>query len=274
MRGGTLGLSYGQHRGASRNAAPAVFATNTDVSLHTQFSPLLAVALLATAACTAADTDADRRLAMVEQIRAHVRDTRYHLGTGALDPAVIDAMGKVPRHEFVPAALRQEAYSDRPLPIGEGQTISQPYIVAVMSHLLGVKPGGRVFELGTGSGYQAAVLAEMGVNVYSIEIVPELAERARQTLQHLGYTRARVRAGDGYVGWPEEAPFDAIVVTAAGDHIPQPLVDQLKPGGRLVMPVGAAYAVQQLSVLEKATDGSLTPREVLPVRFVPITGGH
>jgi protein-L-isoaspartate(D-aspartate) O-methyltransferase len=232
------------------------------------------VAIAAVAMSCRADLESDRRGAMVEQIRTAVQETGDHLGTATLDPAVLEAMNRVPRHEFVPIALRDEAYADRPLPIGDGQTISQPYTVAVMSHLAAVKSGDRVFELGTGSGYQAAVLAEMGAEVYSAEIIPALAERARRTLQHLGYDRVRVRLGDGYLGWPEAAPFDAIVVTAAGDHIPQPLVEQLKTGGRLVMPVGAVFQVQQLIVLEKDNDGTLRPREVLPVRFVPITGDH
>jgi protein-L-isoaspartate(D-aspartate) O-methyltransferase len=232
------------------------------------------VAIAAVAMNCHADLESDRRRAMVEQIRTAVQETRDHLGTATLDPAVLDALNRVPRHEFVPIALRDEAYADRPLPIGDGQTISQPYIVAVMSHLAAVKPGDRVFELGTGSGYQAAVLAEMGAEVYSAEIIPALAERARRTLQDLGYDRVRVRLGDGYLGWPEAAPFDAIVVTAAADHIPQPLVEQLKTGGRLVMPVGAVFQVQRLIVLEKDNDGTLRPREVLPVRFVPITGDH
>ncbi len=234
----------------------------------------LAALVLLVSGCEAADEGVGERQAMVAHIREAVRDTRQYLGTDSLDPAVLGALERVPRHEFVPRALRPEAYADRPLPIGEGQTISQPYIVAIMTQLLGVGPGARVFELGTGSGYQAAVLAELGARVYSVEIVPELASRARETLERLGYREVRVRAGDGYLGWPEAAPFDAILVTAAGDHIPQPLVDQLRPGGRLVMPVGPAFGVQQLQVLEKAADGRLSPREVLPVRFVPITGGH
>lgn len=234
----------------------------------------LAALVLLASGCEAADEGVSERQAMVAHIREAVRDTRQYLGTDSLDPAVLGALERAPRHEFVPQALRPEAYADRPLPIGEGQTISQPYIVAIMTHLLGVGPGARVFELGTGSGYQAAVLAELGARVYSVEIVPELASRARETLERLGYREVRVRAGDGYLGWPEEAPFDGILVTAAGDHVPQPLVDQLRPGGRLVMPVGPAVGVQQLQVLEKTADGRLSPREVLPVRFVPITGGH
>lgn len=241
---------------------------------HKRLPWFLATLILLGNGCAASDDASTARQAMVAQIREAVRDTRHYLGTDALDPAVLRAMERVPRHEFVPLALRGEAYADRPLPIGEGQTISQPYIVAVMTHLLAVGPGARVFELGTGSGYQAAVLAELGTGVYTVEIVPELATRAGETLERLGYRAVRVRAGDGYLGWPEEAPFDGILVTAAGDHIPQPLIDQLRPGGRLVMPVGPAYGIQQLRVLEKAADGGLSPREVLPVRFVPLTGEH
>lgn len=235
---------------------------------------LYSLLLLPTTACEAVDQGQVEREAMVVQIREGVRETRQYLGTDALNPAVLEAMQRVPRHEFVPPVLREEAYADRPLPIGEGQTISQPYIVAVMSHLLGVSSGGRVFELGTGSGYQAAVLAELGAQVYTVEIIPQLAERARSTLERLGYDGVQVRAGDGYLGWPGAAPFDGILVTAAGDHVPKPLIDQLKPGGRLVMPVGTPDGAQQLRVLEKAPDGSLATRAVLPVRFVPLTGAR
>jgi protein-L-isoaspartate(D-aspartate) O-methyltransferase len=185
------------------------------------------------------------------------------------DPRVLAAMRKVPRHLFVPPSLADEAYDDHPLPIGEGQTISQPYIVALMTELLGLKGGERVLEVGTGSGYQAAVLAELAGEVYSLEIVEPLARRAAATLEGLGYGRIRVRAGDGYLGWPEAAPFDAIIVTAAPDHVPQPLVDQLGVGGRLVIPVGDVY--QELVVCTKTAAG-VSRRSVIPVRFVPMTG--
>jgi len=193
---------------------------------------------------------------------------------GIEDQRVLDAMANTPRHLFVDEALSSRAYEDSALPIGRGQTISQPYVVAVMSHLLDVEAGARVFELGTGSGYQAAVLAEMGVDVYSVEIVPELAERAASTLARLGYDRVQVRAGDGYLGWPEAAPFDGIIVTAGADHVPGPLLEQLAIGGRLVMPVGDHGRVQQLVTIEKRADGSTLRREILPVRFVPVTGEH
>jgi len=185
------------------------------------------------------------------------------------DLRVLAAMRKVPRHRFVPERHRLEAYDDHPLPIGEGQTISQPYIVAIMSELLRLEGGERVLEVGTGSGYQAAVLAGLAAEVYSIEIVEPLARQAAATLRELGYTGVAVRAGDGYLGWPEAAPFDAIIVTAAPDHVPQPLVDQLKPGGRLVIPVGVFY--QELLQCVKAPQG-LQCTSVIPVRFVPLTG--
>jgi protein-L-isoaspartate(D-aspartate) O-methyltransferase len=186
------------------------------------------------------------------------------------DARVLAAMGKVPRHEFVPANLRDEAYADRPLPIGHGQTISQPYIVAFMTEQLRPKPTDKVLEIGTGSGYQAAVLAELVAAVYTIEIVEPLARRAMADLARLGYTNVWVRAGDGYQGWPEAAPFDAIIVTCAPEHVPQPLVDQLKEGGRMVIPVGPIGA-QELYLLEKRA-GAVQRRAVLPVRFVPMTG--
>jgi protein-L-isoaspartate(D-aspartate) O-methyltransferase len=200
-----------------------------------------------------------RERMVVEQIEA--RDV--------VDRRVLAAMRTVPRHRFVPEALRPEAYDDHPLPIGEGQTISQPYIVAIMSELLRLEGGERVLEVGTGSGYQAAVLAGLAAEVYSIEIVEPLARQAAATLRELGYTGVAVRAGDGYLGWPEAAPFDAIIVTAAPDHVPQPLVDQLKPGGRLVIPVGVFY--QELLQCVKAPQG-LQCTSVIPVRFVPLTG--
>jgi protein-L-isoaspartate(D-aspartate) O-methyltransferase len=212
------------------------------------------------------------RDALVKEIEGQVAQLGAELGTRRLDPLVIEAMRRTPRHEFVPDALRARAYENRALPIGSGQTISQPLIVAVMSHLLAVGPGDTVYELGTGSGYQAAVLAEMGVDVYSIEIVEPLAQRAAEALARLGYQRAHTRAGDGYLGWPEAAPFDGIVITAALGHVPEPLVKQLKPGGRLVMPIGDPAEAQQLAVLVKTPAGTLERQNVLWVRFVPVTG--
>ena len=195
------------------------------------------------------------------------------VGRDITDPAVLRAMRTVPRHEFVPADVRPAAYSDHPLPIGHGQTISQPYIVAYMTGLLRLKPGAKVLEVGTGSGYQAAILAEVTrTNVYTLEIVKPLAVRAAADLKRLGYKQVKVRDGDGYEGWPEEGPFDAIIVTAAPDHVPQPLVKQLKPGGRMVLPVGGVWDVQYMVVVEKLTDGTVRKHEGIPVRFVPLTG--
>jgi protein-L-isoaspartate(D-aspartate) O-methyltransferase len=175
----------------------------------------------------------------------------------------------VPRHEFVPDDVRSWAYEDTALPIGSGQTISQPYIVALMSELLACGRGERILEIGTGSGYQAAVLAEMGCEVFSVEILRELGERAAATLARLGYV-ARTRIGDGYAGWPEEAPFDGVIVTAAPEQVPSALIEQLAPEGRMVIPVGPTGGVQELLLLRKQADGSLAEREIIPVRFVPM----
>jgi protein-L-isoaspartate(D-aspartate) O-methyltransferase len=191
-------------------------------------------------------------------------------GRGIIDQRVLAAMVKVPREEFVPPNLRGASYEDRPLPIGWGQTISQPYIVAVMTEQLRPKPSDRVLEIGTGSGYQAAILAELVAEVYTIEIIEPLAKIAEATLQRLGYKNVHVKAGDGYQGWPEHAPFDAITVTCAPDHVPQPLSAQLKEGGRMIIPVGG-FGNQELYLLEKK-NGELQRRAVLPVRFVPMTG--
>jgi protein-L-isoaspartate(D-aspartate) O-methyltransferase len=185
------------------------------------------------------------------------------------DPRVLAAMRAVPRHEFVPEALRGRAYADRPLPIGEGQTISQPYIVALMTELASVAPGARVLEIGTGSGYQAAVLAELAGQVYTIEIVEPLAEQAREVLERLGYENIQFRVGDGYRGWPEATPFDAILVTAAPPRVPEPLKEQLAVGGRIVIPVGEHY--QSLRVITRTASG-FEERDVASVRFVPMTG--
>ena len=204
----------------------------------------------------------DARQSMVEnQIEAR----------GVTDSAVLEAMRTVPRHEFVTEEYLDQAYADHPLPIGFGQTISQPYIVALMSATLQVETGDKVLEIGTGSGYQAAVLAEMDLEVYTVEIIPELAERARSDLEQLGYDNAQVISADGYFGWEEHSPYDAIIVTAAPDHLPQPLAQQLKEGGRLVIPIGPIGAVQTLWLFEKI-EGELEATNLGAVRFVPLTG--
>lgn len=190
---------------------------------------------------------------------------------GMKDPAVLDAMSHVPRHEFVPPNLRQRAYNDTPLPIGHGQTISQPYIVAEMTRLLQLNRNSRVLEVGTGSGYQAAVLTELTPNVSTVEIIGPLARAAEKRLQSLGYTVVDVRHGDGYYGWPEKAPFDGIVVTAAAGEIPPPLVRQLKPGGRMVIPVGPVFGTQSLMLVQKDKTGTVRTKSLMPVRFVPLT---
>ena len=193
---------------------------------------------------------------------------------GVRDRAVLEALQSVPRDKFVPPDLADQAYSDNPLPIGFGQTISQPYIVGYMSELLGLQPGHKVLEIGTGSGYQAAVLSLLARDVYSIEIVSELGAQARERLERLGYSNVHVRIGDGYKGWPEEAPFDRILLTAAPHEVPQPLLDQLAPGGRLVAPVGPTYGAQEIIVAEKDRNGNVIRTTDLPVRFVPMIPGE
>lgn len=213
------------------------------------------------------------RQAMVHDVAHMARSFGVETGTETIDPLVLAALARVPRHEFVSSALRSNAYDNRPLPIGHGQTISQPYIVAVMTDLLKVKSGDRVLEIGTGSGYQAAVLAELGVKVWSIEIVKVLADESAERLRRLGYAGVTTKFGDGYHGWPEHGPFEGIIVTAAASHVPPPLLAQLKSGGRMVIPVGAVFQTQQLMLVEKRADGALTTRQMMPVRFVPLTGG-
>ncbi|MGD2173879.1 MAG: protein-L-isoaspartate(D-aspartate) O-methyltransferase [Candidatus Brocadiaceae bacterium] len=191
---------------------------------------------------------------------------------GVRDEAVLDAMRHVPRHLFVPERRRRRAYGDFPLPIGHGQTISQPYIVAYMTEVLELAPGEKALEIGTGSGYQAAVLSELTPRVCTIEIIEELADEARKRLEDLGYGTVRVRQGDGYHGWPEDAPFEAIIVTAAAGHVPPPLIKQLAPGGRMVIPVGGVFEVQRLVLVTKDSEGNVRSKSLLPVRFVPMTG--
>ena len=221
--------------------------------------PFLLLPLLACA--VAMDDPTEARQRMVDEQLA---------GRDITDEAVLSAMRRVPRHRFVAPEQQRFAYADHPLPIGFGATISQPYVVARMTQLAQVRPGDRVLDVGTGSGYQAAVLAELGAEVYSVEIVPELAGSAAALLRELGYTRVQVRTGDGYAGWPERAPFAAILVAAAAPALPRPLTDQLAVGGRLVIPVGRD--VQDLMILEKRPGGALHTEHVMPVRFVPMTG--
>ena len=200
-------------------------------------------------------------------------ETRGETGLPAMSPAVRAALGKVERHRLVPDAQVAGAYRNHPLPIGNGQTISQPYIVALSTDLLNAKPSDAVLEVGTGSGYQAAVLAEVVANVFSVEILERLGRQAAQRLRAMGYANIDVRIGDGYQGWPEKAPFDGILVTAAAPRVPQALIDQLKPGGRLVIPVGGEAQMQYLKVLTKRGDGGVDEKRVLPVRFVPLVPG-
>ena len=219
----------------------------------------------------AADEYEQARSRLLAEIQSDLRDTASTTGRQQFDPAVLAAIASVPRHRFVPPRMAALAYSNRPLAIGHGQTISQPFIVALMTQLIDPKPTDRVLEIGTGSGYQAAVLAKLVARVYTIEIVRPLGERAAELLRELGFANVEVRIGDGYVGWPEAAPFDAIVVTAAPDRMPQPLIDQLAPGGRLIAPVGPQGGTQNLLLMRKDSDGRTVTRNVLPVQFVPLT---
>ena len=218
--------------------------------------------LLFSISCTQNDPNFDRlrKLMIKNQLQSR----------GIRDDAILKVMRSVERHNFVPENYRDRAYSDGPLPIGHGQTISQPYIVAFMTEQLQVSSQHKVLEIGTGSGYQAAILGELAKHVFTIEIIPELAEDAKNILNHLSYKNITVRAGDGYKGWPEEAPFERIMVTAAPTEVPQMLVDQLAPGGRMILPVGAQFLVQYLWVIEKDDQGTVTKEKILPVRFVPM----
>jgi protein-L-isoaspartate(D-aspartate) O-methyltransferase len=208
---------------------------------------------------------------MVEEIRAHAADSLYLFGDDGLSPAVIEVMRTTPRHLFVPESERHLAYADRPVPIGYGQTISQPFIVAAMTHLLAPDPGDTVLEIGTGSGYQAAILSPLVGRVCTVEIIPELGRRAAAVLEAQGHGNVETRVADGYHGWPECGPFDGIVVTAAIEHVPPPLVGQLAPGGRMVIPVGGPFSLQMLTVVEKSQTGEVSTRQLMPVRFVPFS---
>jgi protein-L-isoaspartate(D-aspartate) O-methyltransferase len=236
-------------------------------------SLLGALGLVAGAALAADPPGAAERARMLERIERHAGDATDALGREHIDPRVLEVMGSLPREAFVPAAQRPYAYDDRPLPIGYGQTISQPFIVALMTDLLQVGPDDVVLEVGTGSGYQAAVLARLVREVHTIEIIPELGERAEAQLRAQGLDNVHAYAGDGYYGVEQAAPFDAIIVTAAASHVPPPLIAQLKPGGRMVIPVGGGFALQQLMLIEKDDLGRVHTRQTLPVAFVPLTRG-
>jgi protein-L-isoaspartate(D-aspartate) O-methyltransferase len=220
------------------------------------------------------DDRAPERAALLAQIEREVRDTASWLGTDRLDPQVVAAIGRVPREAFVPPEYAQAAYANAPLKIGHGQTISQPYIVAAMTDLLRPQPGHVVLEVGTGCGYQAAVLSLLVARLYSVELIATLAADAAARLARLGYDNVEVRHGDGNAGWPEHAPYDGIIVTAAAKKIPPPLIAQLRPGGRLVIPVGGRWTTQELTLVEKDPSGALRRRHVLPVAFVPLTRGR
>ena len=233
-------------------------ATPTDLPLEATATP---------APTPTAQQVSDERLeARMEMVERQIRRR------GVTDQDVLDAMERVSRHEFVPPQHQSRAYADHPLPIGYGQTISQPYIVGYMTELLELDEESKVLEIGTGSGYQAAVAAELAGQVYSIEIIKALGESGRQRLKELGYKNVQVEVADGYYGWPEKGPFEAIIVTASSSHIPEPLIEQLKPGGRLVIPLGSAWRAQELVLVSKGADGTLQSRGVMGVRFVPMVG--
>ncbi|HEY8036459.1 MAG TPA: protein-L-isoaspartate(D-aspartate) O-methyltransferase [Methylobacter sp.] len=211
---------------------------------------------------------------MLNDIEMEVKLTRHLIGKDALSDRVMAAIKEVPRHKFLPADFRFLAYANGPAPIGLGQTISQPYIVALMTDLLNPKPTDTILEIGTGSGYQTAILSKLVKQVYSLEIIEELSTKARRQLKKMGYTNVTVRTGDGHLGWPEHAPFDGIIVTAAAAYIPEALIDQLGAGARLVIPVGVAYSYQELIVIEKDANGEIESRNILGVSFVPLSSGH
>jgi protein-L-isoaspartate(D-aspartate) O-methyltransferase len=248
---------------------PLYFSSFARRGLMLAGTTMLAVAAMMTAVAQDA-FDAPRKR-MLDDIAQMTRETRFETGRAALAERVMAAMAKVPRQRFVTEGDERRAYENRPLAIGSGQTISQPFIVALMTDLMEIKPGDRVLEIGTGSGYQAAVLAELAGMVYTIEIVEALGQLAAKRFKTYGYRNIVATIGDGYKGWPEHAPFDSIMVTAAAREVPQPLIDQLKAGGRLVIPLGARSGAQTLYVIEKRADGATTRRSVLSVRFVPLT---
>ncbi|MFH1829943.1 MAG: protein-L-isoaspartate(D-aspartate) O-methyltransferase [Pseudomonadota bacterium] len=236
--------------------------------------PTIVLILLLATPLAAKDKYAAKRQALINEIKEDVRLTSHYIGKEKLNESVLEAMNLVPREDFVSKALWLFAYENRPLPIGYGQTISQPYIVALMTDLLDVDKDDVVFEVGTGSGYQAAILSKLVKHVYTIEIIPELAEEAKTRLKQLGYSNVTVLEGDGYYGLKKAAPFDGIIVTAAAGQIPPPLISQLKPGGKMIIPIGSAFQTQHLMLVEKDKKGKLTIKQVLPVRFVPLAGKH
>jgi protein-L-isoaspartate(D-aspartate) O-methyltransferase len=229
---------------------------------------------VASPAPPAGDEYAVARRLLIDEIASLARETAKETGRPVFDPRVMAVLDKVPRHRFVPQDQVRNAYNNRPLPIGHGQTISQPYIVALMTDLMNVRAEHVVLEIGTGSGYQAAILAELARTVCTIEIIEPLARDAEERLRMLGYANVRTKVGDGYYGWEECGPYDAIVVTAAASHVPPALVRQLKPGGRMVIPVGPPFLAQHLLLVEKRSDGTVQTRQLLPVAFVPLTGRH
>ncbi|MDH3336303.1 MAG: protein-L-isoaspartate(D-aspartate) O-methyltransferase [Gammaproteobacteria bacterium] len=233
----------------------------------------LALSLLLFVGLAHADYYAERRAALMEELVYYAQLARDS-GDGAFSDAVMATMATVERHEFVPSSEKRLAYENRPLPIGHGQTISQPYIVALMTDLIEPDAGDIVLEIGTGSAYQAAILAELVEHVYTIEIVAPLFQSASERLKRLGYDNVTTRLGDGYFGWEKHAPFDAIVVTAAASHVPPPLINQLRPGGRMVIPVGGRFMTQQLLLIEKTEQDEIITKQIAAVRFVPLTGEH
>ena len=242
------------------------------LSLIVRLALLLAATAMTGGAVTgqAADDYGPQLGRMIDRIELHALTAASALERKYIEPQVLDAMRRVPRHLFVSERRRDQAYDDRPLPIGHGQTISQPFIVALMTDLLRIEPDHVVLEVGTGSGYQAAVLGELVERACSIEIVPELADSARERLDRLGYTNIETKTGDGYYGWPECGPFDGIMVTAAASHVPPPLLEQLKPGARMVIPVGGPFVTQHMTIVTKLPDGRFATRQTLPVIFVPL----
>lgn len=237
------------------------------------YSLLIFTTLLLPSATIAANQDfSQQRKDLIAKIEEHVQATRSYIDKEIVDPRVMETMAKIPRHEFVPPDQVKSAYKNRPLPIGHGQTISQPFIVALMTDFLAVSSDSTVLEIGTGSGYQAAVLADLAKQVYSIEIIEPLAEKAERKFKQLGIKNIQTKTSDGYHGWKEHSPYDAIMVTAAADHVPPPLLQQLRIGGRMLIPVGSRFQTQQLLFITREAEEEFTTRQILPVMFVPLTG--